>query len=242
MKEMVQVLGLALMVGVFALSCSKSVSIDTDNQKASYAIGHQIGKSLKKQAKDVELKVLYAAVEDVMSGKEPKMSEADMRKAIMNLQRKYMDDQRKEAETNKKAGADFLEKNKKADGVKVTDSGLQYKVLKEGSGKTPKETDRVQVHYKGTLTNGEEFDSSYAREKPAEFGVTGVIKGWTEALKMMKVGAKWKLFIPPELAYGSVPRPKIPANSVLVFEVELLEILDKNAKKKPPVMAPKKKK
>jgi len=129
-----------------------------------------------------------------------------------------------EASKNKATADKFLASNKTKTGVKVTDSGLQYQVITEGKGVLPKDTDRVKVHYKGTLIDGTEFDSSYKRNNPATFGVRGVIKGWTEALLLMKTGAKWKLFVPPELAYGPSGRPKIPPNSLLIFEVELLEI------------------
>ena len=121
----------------------------------------------------------------------------------------------------------FLIKNKSKNGVKTSDSGLQYEVITEGKGKKPKSDDVVKVHYKGTLIDGTEFDSSYKRNSPAEFPVTAVIRGWTEALQMMPVGSKWKLYIPPDLAYGEAGRPSIPGNSVLIFEVELLDIIKK---------------
>jgi len=133
---------------------------------------------------------------------------------------------RKEAETNLAAGNAFLEENKGKPGVVVLPSGLQYKVLEEGTGRTPTATDRVKVHYQGTFVNGEEFDSSYRRNQPAEFQVNRVIAGWTEALQLMKEGAKWQLFIPADLAYGERGRPpSMPPNSTLIFEVELIEVL-----------------
>lgn len=143
-----------------------------------------------------------------------------------------MKKQAEAANKNKEDGAKFLEGNKSQAGVKVTPSGLQYIVMTEGTGKTPTLKDTVKAHYKGTLIDGKQFDSSYDRGQPAEFPVEGVIKGWTEALQMMKVGGKMKLFIPPDLGYGEAARPQIPANSVLVFEVELLEVITPNAKKK----------
>jgi FKBP-type peptidyl-prolyl cis-trans isomerase FkpA/FKBP-type peptidyl-prolyl cis-trans isomerase FklB len=136
-----------------------------------------------------------------------------------------------EADTNKKKADDFLAENKKKDGIKVTASGLQYKITKEGTGPSPKPDDTVVVNYTGTLTDGTKFDSSYDRHQPAEFPLKGVIPGWTEALQLMKKGSKATLYIPPQLAYGEHPRPGIPANSVLVFEVELLDV-------KPPAKAP----
>ena len=153
-----------------------------------------------------------------------------MQAAMMKLQEMAMKKQQETAETNAKAGKEYLEKNKSAAGVKTTASGLQYIVEKEGTGPSPKKDDVVKVHYKGTLTNGEQFDSSIERGQPAEFPVGGVIPGWTEALQLMKVGGKAKLFIPAELAYGPSGRPGIPPNSVLLFDVELIEIV-KQAKK-----------
>lgn len=168
------------------------------------------------------------AMKDAIKG-DSKMTKEEIQQAMMKLQEAAMKKQQEAAEDNKKKGAEFLEKNKSAEGVKVTASGLQYKVEKEGEGKTPSKTDTVKAHYKGTLIDGTQFDSSYDRGQPAEFPVQGVIPGWSEALQMMKVGSKYKLFIPPELAYGASGRPGIPANSVLVFEVELVDIVKPGA-------------
>src|SRR5438445_4381701 len=127
-------------------------------------------------------------------------------------------------EKNKKEGMDFLAKNKTAEGVKTTPNGLQYKILKQGTGKTPTASDTVIAHYRGTLIDGTEFDSSYKRGEPSKFPVGGVIKGWTEALLLMPVGSKWQLFIPSDLAYGENGRPSIPPNSTLLFDLELISI------------------
>ncbi|HWU43703.1 MAG TPA: FKBP-type peptidyl-prolyl cis-trans isomerase, partial [Bdellovibrio sp.] len=156
----------------------------------------------------------------------------DMQAAMMKLQEMAMKKQQEQADKNAKSGKDFMDKNKTAAGVKTTASGLQYITEKEGTGASPKKEDVVKVHYKGTLMNGEQFDSSYDRGQPAEFPVGGVIPGWTEALQLMKVGGKAKLFIPPELAYGPQGRPGIPPNSVLIFEVELMDIVKADAGKK----------
>lgn len=219
--------GAALMVT--AVSCTKKAKLDNDKSKASYAIGQQIGQNLKQQNIEVDADALAMALKDASEGKN-QMTKEQIQEAMMKLQENAMKKQQEEAETNKKKGAEYLEKNKSAAGVKVTASGLQYIVEKEGTGKTPTKDDVVKCHYTGTLTNGEKFDSSVDRGQPAEFPVSGVIPGWTEALQMMKVGGKMKLFIPPELAYGPSGRPGIPPNSVLVFEVELLDIV-KQAKK-----------
>jgi FKBP-type peptidyl-prolyl cis-trans isomerase FkpA/FKBP-type peptidyl-prolyl cis-trans isomerase FklB len=184
---------------------------------------------LKAQNIEIDPKTLAASLSDAMQGKS-EMKDEDIQKAMMKLQEMAMKKQQEEGEANKKKSADFLEKNKSVEGVKTTASGLQYQVITEGNGATPKKDDTVKCHYTGTLIDGTKFDSSVDRGQPAEFPVSGVIPGWTEALQMMKVGSKYKLFIPPELAYGPAGRPGIPANSALVFEVELLEIV-KPAKK-----------
>jgi FKBP-type peptidyl-prolyl cis-trans isomerase len=205
-------------------ACEKKADLKSDKGQASYAIGQQIGKNLKTQNIDIDPATLAVAMKDAMAGKSD-MKDDEIQKAMMKLQESAMKKQQESAEDNKKKSAEYLEKNKTAEGVKVTASGLQYKVLKEGDGPMPKKEDTVKCHYTGTLTNGEKFDSSVDRGQPAEFPVAGVIPGWTEALQMMKVGSKYQLFIPSELAYGASGRPGIPANSALVFEVELLEIV-----------------
>ena len=148
------------------------------------------------------------------------------------MQKKMAEDEKKEAEENVKKGDEFLASNAKKDGIKVLESGLQYKVVSEGKGSQPKAEDRVKVHYKGTLIDGTEFDSSHKRGEPAEFPLNAVIPGWTEGLQLMKEGAKYMFYIPSKLAYGPRATGTIPANSVLVFEVELLEILGSKDQKK----------
>lgn len=210
-------------VALTVVSCGKK-KLDTDTKKASYAIGQQIGSNLKQQNIEFDAEVLAQALKDASAGKSD-MSKEEQQQALMKLQELAMKKMQEQGESNKKTGQDYLEKNKTAAGVKVTASGLQYIVEKEGTGKTPTDKDTVKCHYKGTLISGETFDSSYDRGQPAEFPVAGVIPGWTEALKMMKEGAKYKLFVPSDLAYGPQGRPGIPPNSVLIFEVELLEIV-----------------
>ncbi|PIS10833.1 MAG: hypothetical protein COT73_07250 [Bdellovibrio sp. CG10_big_fil_rev_8_21_14_0_10_47_8] len=211
-------------------ACQKK--LDTDLKKASYAIGQQIGSNLKNQNIEFDSDVLAMSISEASSGKESKMKPEEMQQALMKLQEGLVKKQQEQADKNKKEGTEFLEKNKTAEGVKTTASGLQYIVVTEGKGKTPTLKDTVKAHYKGTLINGTQFDSSYDRGQPAEFPVEGVIKGWTEALQMMKEGGKVKLFIPSELGYGPAARPGIPANSVLVFDVELLEVLPQKKGKK----------
>jgi FKBP-type peptidyl-prolyl cis-trans isomerase FkpA/FKBP-type peptidyl-prolyl cis-trans isomerase FklB len=217
---------IVLAAGVTLVSgCEKK--LDSDLRKASYAIGQQIGSNLKNQNIEFDADVLAMSIKEASSGKESKLKPEEMQQALMKLQENLLKKQQAEGEANKVKGTAFLEKNKTAEGVKATASGLQYIVVKEGSGKTPGPKDTVKAHYKGTLITGEQFDSSYDRGQPAEFPVEGVIKGWTEALQMMKVGGKMKLFIPPELGYGAAARPGIPANSVLVFDVELIDVMGK---------------
>ncbi len=204
-------------------ACNKP-DLKSDKGQASYAIGQQIGQNLKAQNIDFDANTLVASMKDAAEGK-AQMTKEEVQKAMMKLQEGAMKKQQEEGEANKKKSADFLEKNKTAEGVKSTASGLQYSVIKEGDGAIPKKEDNVKCHYTGTLIDGTKFDSSVDRGQPAEFPVGGVIPGWTEALQMMKVGSKYKLFIPPELAYGPSGRPGIPANSALIFEVELLDIV-----------------
>lgn len=214
--------GLAVAVAFGLVACEKK--LDTDQKKASYAIGQQLGKNFKDNNVDFDADVLLMALKDVKEGKESKMTQEDMGKAMQKLQEMAQAKQGQVAEENKKKGEEFLAKNKGNANVKTTESGLQYVVEKEGSGKMPSDTDEVKVHYTGTLTDGTKFDSSVDRGQPAEFPVNGVIKGWTEALKLMKEGSKYKLTIPSDLAYGPMGRPGIPPNSVLLFDVELLEV------------------
>ena len=201
-----------------------SGSLTTDEQKVAYAIGQQIGGSMKSQGLRVDTKILAASIDDALDGKPSKLTQPEMQAAMTKMRETMMAKQEVAGKENLEKGAKFLEEHKKGANVKVTASGLQYEVVSEGKGNSPKGEDVVKVHYTGTLTDGTKFDSSYDRNEPAEFPVGGVIKGWTEALQMMKPGAKWKLAIPSELAYGSQGRPSIPANSVLLFDVELIEV------------------
>jgi FKBP-type peptidyl-prolyl cis-trans isomerase len=218
-----------LALGLFVSSVPAQDKPDLTNpkQKTSYAIGLDIATSLKRQELDVDAKALAAGIADGFAGK-PALTEQEMKAAIMDLQKSAMaraeEKQKAGAEKNLKAGEDFLAANAKKDGVKTTASGLQYKVIKAGTGASPKPTDTVKVHYTGTLVDGTVFDSSVERGTPATFPVKGVIPGWTEALQLMKVGDKWQLVIPAKLAYGEDGPGPIGPNSTLIFEVELLGI------------------
>ncbi|MEY2559404.1 MAG: FKBP-type peptidyl-prolyl cis-trans isomerase FklB [Verrucomicrobiota bacterium] len=203
--------------------------------KASYSIGHDIGTTFKKQNIELSLDALVAGMKDALAGKEPVLSKEERDKTLEAFQKEMMEKQaaasKEAADKNAAAGEKFLAENKKKEGVKTTASGLQYKVLKEGTGPSPKETDTVVTHYKGTLLDGTEFDSSIKRNEPATFPVNRVIKGWTEALQLMKVGSKYQLFIPSSLAYAERGAGReIGPNSTLIFEVELISIKPPEAK------------
>ena len=223
-----------------ATASASSGSFTNEAQKLGYSIGIDVGNTLKQQfsGMDVDLNAIADGLKDSFAGK-PKLTEAEMKKVVDAFREKMMEkmmaDQAKrqekasaDAPKNLEAGKKFLEENAKKPGVKTTASGLQYQVIKEGDGPTPKPTDTVSVHYKGTLIDGTEFDSSYSRGEPTSFGVGDVIKGWTEGLQLMKVGSKYKFFIPSNLAYGERGAGgQIGPNSTLVFEVELLKIENK---------------
>lgn len=202
----------------------ESLKLDTDFKKASYAIGQQIGHSLESQGITVDPVALAASISDFLSGAESRLSEEDMMTALNSLQSAAGASEAEAALANRVEGEKYLEQNRTKAGVKTTASGLQYETLTEGTGVVPAATSTVKVHYRGTLLNGKEFDSSYKRNQPIEFPLNRVIPGWTEGLQLMKVGGKTRLTIPSQLAYGDQGNPSIPANSTLIFEVELLDV------------------
>ena len=211
---------------VFSLGTSLLANdLKTDVQKASYAIGQQIGGQFKAQDIEVDVGVLTTSIQEAMKGQKSRLSEADSRAALEKLQESVKKKMTEKATQNKEKGKKFLEENKKKQGVVTTKTGLQYEVVKEGKGQSPKDDSKVKVNYAGTLLDGTEFDSSYARNEPAEFQVNQVIPGWTEALKLMKVGSVYNLTIPSELAYGESHPGKIPPNSVLKFKSFLYHLL-----------------
>ena len=202
-----------------------TAGLQTDLQKASYALGINIGTSIKQQPIQLDLPSLFKGIKDAEAGNKPVLTEDEM-----NASLKVVRDQAaaKVSEANMKEGVEFLAANKVKDGVVTTASGLQYKIITAGAGAKPAKADTVVCNYKGTFINGTEFDSSYKRGKPAEFPVGGVIPGWTEALQLMPVGSKWELYVPPDLAYGSRGAGgAIGPNQTLIFEVELLSIKPK---------------
>lgn len=216
-------------------SSTANVALDSDVQKVSYGIAHNIASNFRDQGIDLDAKAFQKGLEDGLAGKESTLSQEVLMAAMQNFQKEQMEKQLAEQQKlegeNKAAAEKFFAENGKKEGVVTTESGLQYKVVSaSGQDKKPTVEDTVVVHYRGTLLNGEEFDSSYSRNQPATFGLSHVIPGWTEALQLMNVGDKFEVYIPSELAYGAGGAgAKIGPNAALVFEVELLEIVDPNA-------------
>ena len=226
-----------IMIILFLLGCDnqtsrKSVSkLTTFEDSTSYSIGADLGSNLKRQNVGVDYDVFLAGLIDGMElpEEDAKLNQKERREIMSTLQNRIREKEKNQGGTNLQAAEEFLAKNKKENpDVKETPTGLQYRVLKEGDGVIPQKEDRVKVHYVGRLMDGTQFDSSIDRGEPTEFGLNQVIKGWTEGLQLMKVGSKYEFFIHPKIAYGPRARPQIPANSLLVFEVELLDVIGKN--------------
>jgi FKBP-type peptidyl-prolyl cis-trans isomerase FklB len=222
-----------------AAKSAAPLTLKTQKEKFSYALGMKMGGNLKKQDVPVDPAILARGLKDALAGGKTLLTDDEAQAALTDVQndlRKKQQEKMQEAgAANKKEGEAFLAANKGKDGVKTLPSGLQYKILKEGTGAKPAASDTVSCNYRGTLTNGTEFDSSAKHGgQPATFPVSGVIKGWTEALQLMPVGSKWELFIPPDLAYGDRGAgPDIGPDSTLIFEVELVSIQDKSKEKAP---------
>lgn len=204
---------------------SSENSLETIDQRVSYGIAMNMGRNIAQQGGvEIDLAAFVVGLQDGLSGAKSRVSETDLRAAFETAQERAEAVAAAGAAKQSGAGKQFLEDNKARAGVVTTKSGLQYEVLREGKGAKPKPDQSVEVHYHGTLIDGTVFDSSVARGETISFPVTGVIQGWVEALQLMPVGSKWKLFIPAELGYGNRAQGAIPAGSVLVFEVELISI------------------
>lgn len=217
---------------VLAVAVSTAVAADltTDKDKVSYMVGMDVGRSLVQIKDEIDVDVLVQGIKDSMAGGDMKLTDEqanEVKQAFMQrMQSKAMEERTAAAASNRSEGEAFLAANKDKPGIRATESGLQYQVLTQGNGDKPTATDKVKVHYVGTLIDGTKFDSSIDRGTPAEFALNGVIKGWTEGLQLMPVGSKYKFFVPSDLAYGEQGTPgPIGPNSTLIFEVELLEIV-----------------
>ncbi len=207
-----------------SLCAADAVTLKTPREKLSYIIGVQTANDLKRQSIDVDPAIVSKGMQDSMLGNKLLISDQEAKDFIAAYQKERVEERKKLGEKNKQEGTVFLAENKKKEGVKTRPSGLQYKVIKEGAGKTPMASDTVVIRYKGTFINGTQFASSYETNEPATFHVSGVMPGWTEALQLMKEGSKWQLFVPPELAYGAQGAGPIGPNATLVFEVELVAV------------------
>ncbi len=227
MRGSLSIAAFCLAVASPSTLAGETVKLDDDNARMNYSVGYQVGGDFKRQGVDLDPALVNKGIEDALSGAKPAMTPAEMRKELAELRQRVIAERQalaqQQSEAQRQAGKEFLAANKAKDGVKVTASGLQYKIIEPASGKTPAAQDTVKVHYRGTRIDGTEFDSSYKRGKPAEFRLGGVIKGWTEGLQLMNEGAKYELYIPPELAYGDRGRL---AHQTLVFEVELLSVVE----------------
>lgn len=213
---------------------TSDVDLSSDAAKLGYTFGAQIASDMKRQNldKDLDAEAMFAAFKDIFSGKEPRLSPDEMQGAQVAYQEKQQAKYQELLDKNKAAGDAFLAKNAEKSGVKTTASGLQYEVLREGKGRQPTTTDTIKVHYKGTLIDGTQFDSSYDRGAPADFGVSGVIPGFGEGLQLMKEGAQYRFTIPSNIAYGEQGPATIGPNQTLVFEVELIEVVTQPTTKK----------
>jgi len=225
----VQVAFCMLMLSFGLCAAGEMPEIGDNSDRISYSIGYQIGGDFKRQGTDLKADLVVQGIRDALKGDKPRMTPEEMNRTLVELKRKVtaaqQEEQKRVAEKNLAEGKKFLQENAKKEGIATLPSGLQYQVIEKGSGNSPKKTDSVTVQYKGTLVDGTEFDSSYKRGIPATLRANGVIAGWSEALQLMKPGAKWRLYIPSNLAYGERGSGvKIPPNSTLIFEVELLKV------------------
>ena len=224
--KLIVVLGILFLVS--QVTAQEKLVLKNQKDKVSYIIGMDIGRNLKKQSIDIDPNILARGVKDALAGGKPLLTEQEIQETMVAFQKEMMAKQAEIGKKNKERGEAFLAENKKKEGVKTLSSGLQYKVIKAGTGKKPKLSDTVATHYRGTLIDGTEFDSSYKRGQPVSFPVNGVIPGWTEALQLMEEGAKWQLFVPSNLAYGERGAGRdIGPNETLIFEIELISVQEK---------------
>lgn len=237
MKRILSCLLFVLITVNFAIAAEQeAVELKTDEQKLSYALGLDLGSYFKNMGEDLDLEIVYQGLTDAYNGNKPKLSAEEAAEIQQKFAQKMQQERLKKTvemlTANNKAAEEFLKENGTKEGIQTTESGLQYEVIKQGEGAKPSVDDVVKVHYSGRLLDGTEFDSSYVRNEPAVFPLKRVIPGWIEGLQLMTVGSKYKLFLPPKLAYGDrgMP-PKIEPGSMLIFEVELLGIENGESKK-----------
>lgn len=222
--RMIVILGVLFLASL--VNAQEKPVLKNQKEKVSYIIGMDIGNNLKKQSVDADPNSLLRGIQDALSGAKPLLSKEEIQETMVAFQKEM-------AEKQKQRGEAFLSENKKKEGIKTLPSGLQYKIIKAGTGKKPKSNDTVTVNYRGMLIDGTEFDSSFRRGQPATFPVSGVIPGWTEAMQLMAEGAKWELFVPPNLAYGERGAGGlIGPNATLIFEVELISVQENKQDKK----------
>ena len=224
MKKMLGVIAVSGLVFSMTIMAAEP-ALKSKKDKLSYTLGVQIGQDFKQRGIELNPDAFISAIKEIMAGKEPRLERNDMVEALQLLQQEQVNKMKQASSANLKKGEDFLNKNKGKKGVIELPSGVQYKVEKKGSGKRPTLNNSVVAHYRGTLIDGKEFDSSYSRGNPATFPVSGVIKGWQEVLQLMQVGAKWQVYIPASLGYGERGAgPNIGPNETLVFDIELIDI------------------
>ncbi len=220
----------ALIVLAIATNPALAQDLSTDKGKLSYAVGWDIGEDIQRRGAEFDVETLSAAIRDSAAAKEPQVPAEEMVALLTALQQKVRQEQAeafaKLAEENQAAADDFLEKNKSKNGIVVLPSGVQYRIIEEGEGSRPGLEDTVKVHYRGSKISGHEFDSSFARGVPEEFPVNSVLRGWQEVLPLMKTGATWQIFVPPELAFGARGNPPVGPNEALMFDLKLVEIVN----------------
>jgi FKBP-type peptidyl-prolyl cis-trans isomerase FklB len=220
----------ALIVLAIATNPALAQDLSTDKGKLSYAVGWDIGEDIQRRGAEFDVETLIAAIRDSATGKEPQVPAEEMVALLTELQQRVRQEQAeafaKLAEENQAAADEFLQNNKSKNGIVVLPSGVQYRIIEEGDGSRPGLEDTVKVHYRGSKINGHEFDSSFARGVPEEFPVNSVLRGWQEVLPLMKTGATWQIFVPPELAFGARGNPPVGPNEALMFDLKLVEIVN----------------